>query len=150
MLTPEEANHVYDWVYASENSTPPIPEEGEEVKERAGRQMTSMMEKGTRTLEGEGNNTAPSAAPASAPPQCWYLQERWLCLSLKAGPYIAVLGLLFLTAGLMVSVWTNQTLIVQVLCSVLCALLVILLPPFALPHDRIKALTLVKMQRYSG
>ena len=43
----------------------------------------------------------------------------------------------------MVWVRTNQTLIVQVLCSVLCSFL---LPPFALPHDRIRALTFVKMQ----
>ena len=150
MLTPEEADHVYDWVYASENSTPPIPEEEGETKERtgveSGRQITNMIEKGITTLEGEGNDRPPS----SAPPQCWYLKERWLYLSLKAGPYIAVLGLLFLTAGLMVWVWANQTIMVQVLCSVLCVLLVVLLPPFVLPHDRIRALTFVKMQRYSG
>ena len=153
MLTPEEAGHVYDWVYASENSRPPILEEEEEAKQRRGdefRQMANMVEKGITSLEGEGNDRATSSGPDSAPPHCWYLKERWLYLSLKAGPYIAVLGLLFLTAGLMVWVWTNQTLIVQVLCSVLCVLLVVLLPPFALPHDRIRALTFVKMQRYSG
>ena len=58
MLTPEEANHVYDWVYASKNSTPPIPEEEDEAKEKTDvefRQMANMIEKGTTTLEGEGS-----------------------------------------------------------------------------------------------
>jgi hypothetical protein len=143
MLMPEEAEHVYDWFHASEKSTA-------EEEEEAERRSVEFVERGIMALEGEGNDAASGSSPASAAPQCWYVKERWLCMSLKAGPYIAVLGLAFLTAGLMVWVWANQTLFVQILCSASCAVLIILLPPFVLPHDRIKALTFFKLQRYSG
>lgn len=163
MTMPEEADHVYDWFIASDSENSTIAEEEEEeevVKEKRGVEFVHKMdivEKGTptrtRTLEGsDGEDTvaAASCAPSVGPEQCWYFKERWLCVSLKAGPYIAVLGLAFLAAGVMVWVWTHQTFIVQILCSVLCALLVILLPPFVLPHDRIRALTFVKLRRFSG
>ena len=148
MTMPEEADHVYDWVYVSENSTPPIAEE-EEVENRgvASILRTNIAEKGSMSFGGEENDRAPSSGLASDALECWYIKERWLCLSLKAGPYMAVLGLVFLGAGVMVWVWAHQTIIVQVLCSILCALLVILLPPFVLPH---KALTFVKLRRFSG
>jgi hypothetical protein len=152
MTMPEEADHVYDWVYVSENSTRPIAEEEEEDEKRGVESIlkTNIAEKGTMSFEGEESDRATSSGPASAAPQCWYIKERWLCLSLKAGPYMAVLGLVFLGAGVMVWVWAHQTFIVQVLCSILCALLVVLLPPFVLPHDRIRALTFVKLRRFSG
>ena len=151
MTMPEEADHVYDWVCVSENSTPPIAEEEADAKRGAESILkTNIAEKGTMSFKGEESDGAPSLSPASAAPRCWHAKERWLCLSLKAGPYMAVLGLVLLGAGVMVWVWAHQTFIVQVLCSILCVLLVILLPPFALPHDRIRALTFVKLRRFSG
>ena len=146
MTMPEEADHVYDW------ATRPIAE-GEAEDEKRGVESifnANIAEKGTMSFEGEEGDRAPRLGPASAAPQCWYIKERWLCLSLKASRYIAVLGLVFLGAGVMVWVWAHQTIIVQVPCSILCALWVILLPPFVLPHDRIRTLTFVKLRRFSG
>jgi len=149
MMMPDEAHHVYDWFHTSENSTTTIAEEEEEEKEKRGvefLQRTNSAENGSMAESRRENSNGAGSIPA----ECSYIIERWLCISLKAGPYIAILGLSLLAAGVMLWVWTHQTLVVQVLCTVLCSLLAVLLPPFLVPHDRIRALTFVKLRRFSG
>lgn len=155
MMMPDEAHHVYDWVHTSDNSTSSTEEEEEEEKKRGMTLLQRMnnAENGSTSLGAETrrreglNNAGPSSDPS---PECSYFIERWLCISLKAGPYIAILGLALLAAGVMLWVWTHQTLVVRVFCTVLCSLLAVLLPPFLVPHDRIRALTFVKLRRFSG
>lgn len=156
MMMPDEAHHVYDWFHTSENSTFRTIDEEEEEEEKRGvalLQRTNNAENGSTSLAAESrredSNDRAGLSSASSP-ECSYIIERWLCVSLKAGPYIAILGLGLLAAGVMLWVWTHQTLVVQVLCTVLCSLLAILLPPFLVPHDRIRALTFVKLRRFSG
>ncbi|KAF8639472.1 hypothetical protein AX17_001492 [Amanita inopinata Kibby_2008] len=78
------------------------------------------------------------------------LTELWMCASLRSGPYVAILGLGLLVAGLMVEVWAHQALVVKLLCTVLSAMLVMLLPPFVLRHDRKRVLKYAKLRRFSG
>jgi len=143
MMTPEEAKHVYDWL---NNSNCPSDEGGE--------QLDSSIPRARNTAEGEkrqaGDDLAPCSAATSASLQCLYIVEMCLCIALRAAPFVAVLGLVFLVAGVMLWVWTHEPLVVRVLCTVMCALLAILLPPFAISHDRIRTLTFFKLRRFSG
>ena len=56
LLPPEEVDHVYDWDFASENTTPAIPEEGETRGQASSLGKWNIVEKGTSTLAGEGND----------------------------------------------------------------------------------------------
>ncbi|KAF8348697.1 hypothetical protein F5887DRAFT_915092 [Amanita rubescens] len=134
MMTPEEAKHVYDWLN-NVNSSDENEEQdtAEEEKRHAGK-----------------GDLAPSSAATSTSLQCFYIVEICLCVALRAAPFVAVLGLVFLVAGVMLWVWTHEPPVVRVLCTAMCALLAILLPPFAISHDRIRTLTFFKLRRFSG
>ena len=130
MMTPEEAKHVYDWLNNLNSSD-------EDEKQDAAEE-----EKGKAGQDGP--------APSLAATSCFYIVEICLCIALKAAPFVAVLGLVFLVAGVMLWVWTHEPLVVRVLSTAMCALLAILLPPFAISHDRIRTLTFFKLRRFSG
>lgn len=133
MMTPEEAKHVYNWLNSlyspsdEEEQGDSFPQGAEEEKRQTGDDDSSVTS-----------------------PQCYYIVERCLCIALRAAPFVAVLGLVFLVAGVMLWVWTHEALVVRVLCTAMCALLAILLPPFAISHNRIKTLTFFKLRRFSG
>ena len=78
--------------------------------------------------------------------------EQWLALSVKMGYYAALLGLIMLLAGLLVSVWTQWDLrpAIKIILTVMCALFSALIPPFACKHDRKATLYLLKLRRWSG
>jgi len=78
--------------------------------------------------------------------------EQWLSLSVKMGYYAAILGLIMLLAGLLVSVWTqfNLQLVIKIILTVVCALFAAFIPPFACRHDRKAVLYLLKLKRQSG
>jgi hypothetical protein len=78
--------------------------------------------------------------------------EEWLALSVKMGYYAAILGLIMLLSGLLVSVWTqwHLGLVFRVILTVVCVLFAALIPPFAFRHDRKAALYLLKLKRQSG
>jgi hypothetical protein len=134
MITPEEAKHIYGWLNNANSS-----DENEEQDAAEGEK-----------LQAGKDDLAPSSAVTSTPFQCFYIVELCLCIALRAAPFVAVLGLLFLVAGVMLWVWTHEPLVVRVLCTAMCALLAILLPPFAISHDRIRTLTFFKLRRFSG
>ncbi|KAK2464648.1 hypothetical protein APHAL10511_003341 [Amanita phalloides] len=148
MLTPEEAEHIYDWLHDSSPfisgaQNRELDEEMMDKMEAALPHKTDVVEKVSTVAEGKRKVTGPAS-------NYLYITERWLHLALKAGPFVAILGLAFLLAGVMVWVWKYQSIAVYTLCTILCALLVILLPAFVIPHDRIKTLKFVKLRRYSG
>ncbi|KAK2464647.1 hypothetical protein APHAL10511_003340 [Amanita phalloides] len=160
MLTPEEAEHIYAWLYDpsfsisgdAQISLEPLEEVGEEEKDRMEPeatlvQKTNIAERGSTMVEDEGKVTGPAFSLTLCG---WHVTERWLYIALKAGPLVAIFGLAFLLAGVMIWVVAHQGKIVYILCTMMCLLLVILLPPFAIPHDRRKALTFTKVQRFSG
>ena len=78
--------------------------------------------------------------------------EQWLAFSVKMGYYAAIMGLVMLLAGLLVSVWTQWQLrlVIRIILTVVCALFAALIPPFAYRHDRKAALYLLKLKRQSG
>lgn len=116
MLTPDEAAHVYDWLFE-----PWRDQEGLEAQ-----------------------------VPPTDERKSHFVIEWWLYLGLKSGLYASFIGLGFLVTGLMLYVWAHTPMIVQVMSTVSFACLVLLLPPFFLPHDRIQALRLVRLHRFSG
>ncbi|KIL64900.1 hypothetical protein M378DRAFT_77693, partial [Amanita muscaria Koide BX008] len=136
MLTPEEADHVYDWLFETLRKSQ-SPERSEVEMEGDEREEEEEEEdpKASTNEKGKGSH---------------FVIEWWLYLGLKSGLYAAFIGLGFLVTGLMLYVWVHTPMIVQVMCTVSFACLILLLPPFFLPHDRIQTLRLVRLHRFSG
>jgi len=76
--------------------------------------------------------------------------DRWICLSLIAGPYVVVVGLVCLTLGLLVYAWTSQPLVVLVLACVLSAGCMAFVMAFVLHHNRMNVLAHFYLKRRSG
>lgn len=156
MLTPEEADHVYDWLFETlrKSQSPERSEVEMEGDEREEEEEEEEEPKASTNEKGKGVTASASAVHLEAQiktrvDRSYFSIERWLCLGLKSGAFVALLGLGFLAAGVMVYVWAYTSMIVQILSTASCVFL-LLLPPFFLPHDRIRTLTYVKLQRYSG
>jgi hypothetical protein len=89
-------------------------------------------------------------APGSHPKPSFF--EEWLSLSIRTGYYAAILGLILLLSGLLVSVWTqlHLRLVFRVISTFMCFFFAALIPPFACRHDRKATLYLLKLKRQSG
>ncbi|KAF8328747.1 hypothetical protein F5887DRAFT_1078395 [Amanita rubescens] len=143
MIRREEAEHVYDYLNKP-HSSEIRPEEGDQlvVEEKLFSQTVVGKE---RQEEEHVSNVAAAVVTSKR-----YVIEQWLFLALKAPPYAAVLGFAFMVMGVMLWVWSHEAIVAKVLCTVLCVLLVILLPPFAIQHDRRETLKRFKLKRVSG
>ncbi|KAF8340179.1 hypothetical protein F5887DRAFT_1284286 [Amanita rubescens] len=102
------------------------------------------------TGEGTFVNVAASTFATLAIHKQQSSMEVWLFLALKAPLFATMLGFGFMVAGVMLWVWSHEALIAKVLCTALCVLLVILLPPLAIPRDVKQTLKLFELRRVSG
>jgi hypothetical protein len=76
--------------------------------------------------------------------------EGWVCISLKAGPYVFAVGLVCFILGLLVYAWTSQPLAVLVMACALCAVCMAFVMVFALHHKRMNVLSHFYLKRRSG
>ena len=140
MIRREEAEHVFDYLKGTYSKTPSGGDEQLVVDEKTNSSF-SQIKNVAEKESGEEKAASPSAT---------FCVELWLFLALKAPPYAAILGFVFMVAGVMLWVWSHEAVVAKVLCTVLCLLLVMLLPPFAIQHDRKEALKRFKLKRFSG
>ncbi|KAF8631385.1 hypothetical protein AX15_002416 [Amanita polypyramis BW_CC] len=135
VLTPEEAEHMYDWFYGGTTSSVKGTSFSgnldlkirKEANKKCG-QRSSMVEKGCadacniRSVKTRPTNNDDSDLDSTS---TWtsssYFTEWWLAIAIRSGLVIAAVGLVFLTVGVMIWVWNHQTRVVQVLCTALCA-----------------------------
>ncbi len=75
--------------------------------------------------------------------------DRWVCISLRAGPYLILLGLVCLIVGLVMYASTTQHLAVLILVCVMCSGCMAFVVPFLLRHDRKNILAHFRLQRRS-
>jgi len=153
MIRPDEAEHAYD--YLRERHSETHSEEVEQIVVVEGK--TNSLFSQTENVAGkEMREEAEQVNGAASPFATWptfkrYCSiERWVLLALKAPLGAALLGFGFMLAGVMLWVWSHEALVANVLCTVLCVLVVILLPSFRMPHNRKETLRLFKLQRASG
>ena len=148
MIRREEAEHVYDYLNNTHSPEIPSKEGGQLVVEEKTNSLFSQSQNVVGKEKQEEEHVGNVAAAAVTSKR--YFVEQWLFLALKAPPYAAVLGFAFMVAGVMLWVWSHEALVAKVLCTVLCVLLVLLLPPFAIRHDRRETLKRFKLKRVSG
>lgn len=86
--------------------------------------------------------------PKEHPPE---FTDRWVAVSVKMGYYAGLLGFISLVAGMLVWVWTQHLqLVFRILSTIVCVFFAAFIPPFACRHNRMAALSLVRLRRQSG
>ena len=138
MLLPEEAKHVYDWALDGHQERTESPERDPDEEKGATKPPAGLEKADITDQECEVVVLGRS------------LVERWLAIALQSGLFVALIGLGFLTAGVLVFIWAHTPIVVRILSTIACVSLALLLPPFFLPHDRTQTLRYVRLQRYSG
>jgi len=123
MLTPEEADHVYDWLFVQKESS------------SSAAAAAAAMELEAQILQDDKSH---------------FIVERWLYLGLKGGLYTAFFGLGLLVSGVMLHVWTYMPTVVKVTSTVSCVCIALIIPPFFLPHNRVQTLRYFRLHRFSG
>jgi hypothetical protein len=152
MIRPDEAEHAYDYLKETHSET-----RSDEIEQIVVGEKANSLFSQTENVAGEemreeaehvNGSVSPSATWTTVKRYCSI--ERWVLLALKAPLNAALLGFGFMLAGVMLWVWSHEALVANVLCTVLCVLVVILLPSFRIPHDRRETLRLFKLQRAAG
>src|SRR6266550_3581388 len=113
MIRRDEAEHAYDYL----NGTGTLPE----IRLKEDEQL--VVDEKTDSSFTQTMNVA--VGPPATDSKRYFIIELWLILALKAPPYAAVLGFMFMVAGVMLWVWSHEGLVAKVLCTILCVLLVI-------------------------
>ncbi|KAF8337139.1 hypothetical protein F5887DRAFT_985412 [Amanita rubescens] len=152
MIRPDEAEHAFDYLQETHSGT-----RSDEIEQIVVGEKTNSLSSQTENVAGkERPEEADHVNGAASPSATWttlkrYCSiERWVLLALKTPLNAALLGFGFMLAGVMLWVWSHEALVANVLCTVLCALVVILLPSFRIPHNRRETLRLFKLQRAAG
>ncbi|KAJ7671236.1 hypothetical protein B0H14DRAFT_3070640 [Mycena olivaceomarginata] len=76
--------------------------------------------------------------------------DAWICLSLIAGPYVVVVGLVCLILGLLVYTWMSQHIAVAVMAGILSAGCLLFAMAFVVRHNRMVILGHFSLKRRSG
>jgi hypothetical protein len=75
--------------------------------------------------------------------------DKWVSIALLVAPYTMILGLVSFILGLMILVWTHQSIIVKIISSLICIFCMAFMIPFALKHNRMKVILLLGLKRRS-